>query len=397
MANFYIDALTFDLATAVYADIALSTKAPDGFYSVDDTYRQQVGGVLLAGVQTCDDPIIANNDTYSSIVTAGMNGNNILSNDTVNGVPATISNVQIAQVSSTNANVNINTSNGAVVVGTTVPVGTYTIVYRICQLSHITNCATANITVNVTPLTINNCFEYATDCESACYPSTGETTFSYFANKMAGAGDPTPTAGCSAITSIPVYSPEEITEFTTGITIYSNSGLTTSFAGDSKWYGIGANEQGPSYGKFQVNNSGTLVVKQTCPDYCCGEIVLYPSNFTGENANYFINDCDTNAIVGYTVYYGEPPMTVYGRIVCGLNPFNLTRVRATGAESCNDDELTYVLYAQTNALTVGNYLFEDGSGLYTFQHGTVYMKDITTDRVWKVNQYGKIELEYTCV
>lgn len=396
MANFYINAETFDLATSIYVDIALSTLAPDGYYSYNNGYRHQVGGVLVSGIITCNDPIVANNDSFSSVVTVGMNGNNILANDTVNALPATISNVQITQISSTNANVNINTSNGAVVVGTIVPVGTYTIVYKICQLSNLANCSTANVNVNVTPLTNYNCFEYGADCSSACYPSTAET-FSYFANKTAGAGDPTPTAGCSAITSIPVYSAEEITEFTTGITIYSDSELTTQFAGGSKWYGIGANEQGPSYGKFQVNNTGTLVVKQTCPDYCCGEIVLYGSNFTGENVNYFIEDCDTGTIVGYTVYYGEPPMSVYGRIVCGLNAFNLTRVRSTGAESCNDNELTYVLYAQTNLLSVGNYLFEDNSGLYTFQHGTVFMKDIVTNRVWKINQYGKIIEEYICI
>lgn len=172
MADFYINADTFDLATSIYVDIALSTLAPDGFYSMDNGYRQQVGGVLLSGITTCDDPIVANNDSYSSIVTAGMNGNNILANDTVNGVPATTGNVQIAQVSSTNANVNINTSNGAVVVNTIVPVGTYSIVYRICQLSNITNCATANISVNVTPLTIQHCYNFDTTCELACNSGT---------------------------------------------------------------------------------------------------------------------------------------------------------------------------------------------------------------------------------
>ena len=176
MADFYINAETFDLATSIYADIALSTLAPDGFYSMDNGYRQQVGGVLIGGIITCDEPIVANNDSYSSVVTVGMNGNNILVNDTVNGVPATTGNVQIAQVSSTNANVNINTSNGAVVVNSIVPVGTYSIVYRICQLSNITNCATANISVSVTPLTIQHCYNFDTTCELACGGTPPEPT-----------------------------------------------------------------------------------------------------------------------------------------------------------------------------------------------------------------------------
>lgn len=394
MATYFIDTLQFSAATAVYMDIGLQTHAPDGYYSFSGMYRQQSGGILLAPTNICvATPIIATNDAYSAIVTQGINGYNILANDTLGGSAATTSNVVISQLTTSSPNVNINTGTGAVVVATGTSVGSYSISYKICEIGNLSNCDTANISIDITALPHYNCFNYGPDCTSACTTNTG--AFSYFVNKSENNGDPTPTAGCSAITTIPVYSEDEITEFTTGMTIYTDSGLTTQFNGGSKWYGIGANEQGPSYGKFQVNNTGTLVVKQTCPDYCCGDIVLYASNNTGEDANYFIQDCDTGNIVGYTVHYGEPPLTVYGRIQCGLNPFNMTRVRSTGAESCNDVDLTYVLYAQTNVLTVGTYLFEDNAGLYTFQHGTVFMKEITTDRIWKVNQYGKIEEEYT--
>lgn len=168
MADFYINAETFDLATSIYVDIALSTLAPDGYYSMSGGHRHQVGGILVSGIISCNDPIVANNDSYSCVVTVGMNGNNILSNDTVNGVPATTGNVQISQVSSTSPNVNINTSNGAVIVGTVVPVGVYTITYKICQLSNITNCSTGNITVTVTPLTYNYCYNFDTTCTLAC-------------------------------------------------------------------------------------------------------------------------------------------------------------------------------------------------------------------------------------
>ncbi len=47
MANFYINAETFELATSIYIDIGLSTLAPDGFYSTNNTYRQQINGNLL--------------------------------------------------------------------------------------------------------------------------------------------------------------------------------------------------------------------------------------------------------------------------------------------------------------------------------------------------------------
>jgi uncharacterized protein (TIGR02145 family) len=46
MAIYYIDTVSFDLATAVWAENTLTTKAPDGFYSFGGDYRQQVGGLL---------------------------------------------------------------------------------------------------------------------------------------------------------------------------------------------------------------------------------------------------------------------------------------------------------------------------------------------------------------
>ncbi len=35
LGSYYIDAPTFDLATAVFTDAALSTCAPDGFYQTE--------------------------------------------------------------------------------------------------------------------------------------------------------------------------------------------------------------------------------------------------------------------------------------------------------------------------------------------------------------------------
>lgn len=43
---YYINTNDFSTATAVYTDIALSTKAPDGFYSFNGLYRKQVYGKL---------------------------------------------------------------------------------------------------------------------------------------------------------------------------------------------------------------------------------------------------------------------------------------------------------------------------------------------------------------
>lgn len=168
MANFYINANTFNLATSIYLDVALSTLAADGFYSFGGYYREQLNGILINPSASCQLQIIANNDSYSIMVTVGMDANNILVNDTLGGNAATTSNVTITQISTTNSNVTINTSTGSVVVNPNTPVGNYTIVYKICEIGHPTNCDTANIFVSVTPLINEFCYNFDTNCTTAC-------------------------------------------------------------------------------------------------------------------------------------------------------------------------------------------------------------------------------------
>jgi uncharacterized repeat protein (TIGR01451 family) len=70
-------------------------------------------------------------------------------NDTLNGVPATLATVTLAQVTTTNPNVTLNPATGAVNVAPGTPAGTYTLVYRICEILNPTNCDTATVTVTV--------------------------------------------------------------------------------------------------------------------------------------------------------------------------------------------------------------------------------------------------------
>lgn len=51
-STYYIDTADFSTATAVWIDTALTTKAPDGYYSFGGSYRQQFGGELLP-IQSC--------------------------------------------------------------------------------------------------------------------------------------------------------------------------------------------------------------------------------------------------------------------------------------------------------------------------------------------------------
>ena len=52
IGNYYFNGTSFAQATAIYTDAALTTLAPDGFYSNAGIVRQQLNGVLL-NAQTC--------------------------------------------------------------------------------------------------------------------------------------------------------------------------------------------------------------------------------------------------------------------------------------------------------------------------------------------------------
>ncbi|MFJ1474822.1 gliding motility-associated C-terminal domain-containing protein [Capnocytophaga cynodegmi] len=114
-------------------------------------------------------PIVANDDVFPAV-----NGNvqstagNVLDNsgngqDTLNGTPATTTNVSISEVlpaTSINGNANvpkIDVTTGNVNVPAGTPAGTYTIVYRICESGNpVNNCDTAIVTVIVSTIEAND-------------------------------------------------------------------------------------------------------------------------------------------------------------------------------------------------------------------------------------------------
>ncbi len=110
--------------------------------------------------------IVANDDTSSPIngSTGNPNVGNVLSNDTLNGVP--ISSTQITLTVVTPANPvwsgspvpSVSPATGVVIVNPGTPAGTYTITYQICDNANTSNCDQATVTVYVTasPIVANN-------------------------------------------------------------------------------------------------------------------------------------------------------------------------------------------------------------------------------------------------
>lgn len=71
-STYYIDTPDFSTATAAWTDIALTTKAPDGYYSFGGNYRQQLSGVLLPIVSCSATPSGCTSYTVNTTSSSGQ-------------------------------------------------------------------------------------------------------------------------------------------------------------------------------------------------------------------------------------------------------------------------------------------------------------------------------------
>ena len=94
----------------------------------------------------------------------------VLANDWIAGARATAANVAISQVSSTDTGVTLDVGNGSVNVAAATRAGTYTLVYRTCDIANASNCDDATVTVVVNPYVVN-----AANDSGWASPSTGGT------------------------------------------------------------------------------------------------------------------------------------------------------------------------------------------------------------------------------
>jgi hypothetical protein len=95
--------------------------------------------------------IVAFQDTYTIPFGAGLSGPNVLVNDSLNGNSVTTTNATVSQIFTSNALAQVNPTNGAITAATTLPVGTHTLVYEICQIGNPANCDQTTIKIIVTP------------------------------------------------------------------------------------------------------------------------------------------------------------------------------------------------------------------------------------------------------
>ncbi len=96
--------------------------------------------------------IDAVNDTAPATLVSNAGGTavaNVLVNDTLGGVRATLATVTLSQVSASNSGLSLNVATGAVSVEIGTPAGAHSLVYQICETTSPANCDQATVSVNV--------------------------------------------------------------------------------------------------------------------------------------------------------------------------------------------------------------------------------------------------------
>ena len=125
--------------------------------------------------------IIANEDSSTVPSTGGVAVPNVLINDTLNGAPVTLSQVNLTQSASSNPGITLDPVSGAVNVAPSLPAGTYTLTYQICEKLNPDNCDTAAVTVSIDPPLAN-----ASVSGTAFYDMDGDRMASPRDQRMSG-------------------------------------------------------------------------------------------------------------------------------------------------------------------------------------------------------------------
>jgi len=143
--------VTLDL-TDGSVDVAAGTAA--GSYTVTYQICDKLNPTVC-DTATVSVPVVtidAVNDSGSTIngTTGGTSLANVLTNDSLNGTsPVLLADVNLAQVSTTNAGVTLDVTDGSVDVAAGTAAGSYTVTYQICDKLNPTVCDTATVSVPV--------------------------------------------------------------------------------------------------------------------------------------------------------------------------------------------------------------------------------------------------------
>jgi len=136
-------------------EVNVKPNTPAGVYTIvyeiaDKLDPAQTRQATVTITVTAPAMLATNDAGNANGFTGGTAVENVLVNDTYNGNPATLADVKLSQVSSSNPNVSLDVTTGKVNVAPNTPAGTYTLVYQIEDKLNPGQTKTATVTITVT-------------------------------------------------------------------------------------------------------------------------------------------------------------------------------------------------------------------------------------------------------
>jgi hypothetical protein len=189
-----VSILASDLMSLGTAQVTVVNLAPGG-----DSPSNPQTFTIVPVPPPAPTPLVATSDQASaSFGTGGIVIANVLANDSLGGTTATTSVVSLRQVSSSSPGITLNTSSGAVSVAAGTPSATHTLVYEICQLADLSNCASATVTL------VPRAIDAVDDVFAKILSGTGGVTPSVLANdRFNNAVATTASVRLSLLTALP--------------------------------------------------------------------------------------------------------------------------------------------------------------------------------------------------
>ena len=107
---------------------------------------------LVTAIAPPPTEITANPENFPPIEsTSGDTTASVLTSDTFDNQPATLSDITLTQVSSTSPNISLDSATGFITAAPGTPAGDYDLEYEICEISEPTNCDTTTETITIAP------------------------------------------------------------------------------------------------------------------------------------------------------------------------------------------------------------------------------------------------------
>lgn len=184
LANDWVDSVRATTANVTMAQVSTSNNGvsldiSDGSVDVSGitpagTYSLTYQICSISDPSSCDSANVSvrvnpyvvdavNDSGWASPSTGGAAVPNVLANDRLSGTQATTGNVTLSMVSVTpaNAGITLDTADGSVDVGVGTSIGSYAVVYRICDRTDATNCDQATASIVVRNYVIDAVNDYA--------------------------------------------------------------------------------------------------------------------------------------------------------------------------------------------------------------------------------------------